>query len=111
MKSNRVRDFADSQRNFLSVLSGAMLTDFVTRINCISPEAKSRAATTLPGLNWIVTVLVLVLVLVLAAMFYRNFHRPPRVPDHTIDRRFGHCHNADKHSFYTLLNYTSVEIW
>jgi hypothetical protein len=54
MKSILVRDFADSQRSFVSVLFGARLTDFVTRINCMSPLGKSRAATTLPGLNWIV---------------------------------------------------------
>jgi hypothetical protein len=113
VNSSRVLDFADSQRSFVSFLFGAMLTDLETRINCMSPLGKSRAATTLPGLNWIVTilVLVLVLVLVLAARFCRNFHRPPRVPDHTIDRKSGHCRSVDKHPFYTLLNYTSVEIW
>jgi hypothetical protein len=39
MKSILVRDFADSQRSFVSFLFGAMLTDFVTRINCMSPDS------------------------------------------------------------------------
>jgi hypothetical protein len=37
MKSILVRDFADSQRSFVSALLGARLTDFDTRINCMSP--------------------------------------------------------------------------
>jgi hypothetical protein len=53
MKSILVRDFADSHLSFVSVLLGARLTDLDTRINCMSPDGKSRAATTLPGWNWI----------------------------------------------------------
>jgi hypothetical protein len=103
MKSILVRDFALNQRSFVSFLFGAMLTDFVTRINCISPEAKSRAATTLPGLNWIVTVLALVLALALAlalaATSCRNFRTLLRALSHTTDRKSGHYHNADNYPF------------
>jgi hypothetical protein len=56
MNSSLVRDFALNQRSFVSVLLGARLTDFDTRINCMSPLGKSRAATTLPGLNLILVI-------------------------------------------------------